>query len=62
MGTKAAHTVEPNVMKIRKVCVPGPEPVDYSVVGVPNLLVRVEASGTATFDVRYRVKGGRSSA
>jgi len=57
MGTKAAHTVEPNVMKIRQVCVPGSEPIDYSVVGVPNLLVRVEASGTATYDVRYRVKG-----
>ena len=59
MGTKAAHTVEPSVMKIRQVCVPGSTPVDYSVEGVPGLLLRVEASGTATFDVRYRVKGGR---
>ena len=32
-------------------------PREYQVIGVPGLAVRVEASGTATFYVRYRLKG-----
>jgi integrase len=59
MGTKPRRTVELNVTKIRQVCVPGPAAIDYSVEGVEGLLLRVEKSGTATFDVRYRVKGGK---